>query len=176
MLTNNFKQLMIGKFGYSGTAREVRVINREGVAKSVQNSEDLYGILTTRFGKQKLSQLEGYAEVNSTTLAFGSGTTEVTKDDIALADMIADADFTIQNQSSTNTANNTDTLGQQILEMTFQYSGTDTKTINEVGLFYRRGTPNVWTAYPLIMFAREVLEQPITINSGDTFTVSMTLG
>lgn len=176
MLTNNFKQLLIGKIGYSGTAQEIRVINRNGDNKSIQSSEDLYGILVTRFGKSKLSQLEGYQEVNSTTLAFGSGDTEVTKNDISLAEMIVDTDFVIKSQSSTNTANNTDVLGQQILGMTFQYNGADAQTIKEVGLFYRRGTPNVFAQYPLIMFAREVLEQPITVNNGDTFTVSMTIG
>ena len=45
----------------------------------------------------------------------------------------------------------------------------DTTTISEIGLYFG------YSDYGYLL-ARELLQSPITVNNGDTFTVSMKLG
>lgn len=88
--------------------------------------------------------------------------------------MFADNVFTIE--SSNYTVDNS-YKPKYILTITYKYTGADTITISEVGLFSKQNLAVTSTdhyAVPL-MFAREVLETPITVSNNDVFTVTMVL-
>jgi hypothetical protein len=61
-----------------------------------------------------------------------------------------------------------------VLEQTYTYNGTSQITINEIGLMYKDN--RVADEAYMTLVAREVLDSPITVSNGDTFTVSMIIG
>ncbi len=103
---------------------------------------------------------------------FGFGTSDSTEalSDITVQGFDDNANFTIQNGSKSGASADNPKV---TFTETFLYSGESPMEIKEVGLFHK-GTSS-GGVYP-IMVAREVLDNPITVNNGDTFTVSMIIG
>ena len=114
--------------------------------------------------------------VGNLTFGLGLGTLEPSINDYCLQTPIEDDVFLITSASNTEYDNTTFTelpLYQRTLSITYQYLGTDTVTISEVGLFFVGGYSNV--AYPKYMLSRDVLETPITVSTNDVFTVTMVI-
>ena len=102
---------------------------------------------------------------------FGTGNTIPTIKDFSLEKTIVDPVFVYQ--TSEYKLNNAEQV-QQILIATYKYTGADTISISEIGLFVKLKGIEDSKYYPF-MIARDVLANPITVSNNDIFTVTMTL-
>lgn len=109
---------------------------------------------------------------NEATFGFGSGTKEPSVDDFSLESVFADNVFTVETFNY-NVENNS-YKPKYMFTITYKYTGADTITISEVGMFTKLSVSASATTAPL-MLAREVLETPITVSNNDIFTVTMTI-
>lgn len=98
---------------------------------------------------------------------FGSGTTPATIDDCCLENVLNDSTLAVTYPSSTSFSE---------LEDCHEYTATfgltpkkDAVTISEVGLFFGD------SSYGVFMADRTVLEEPITINPGETKQLTYTI-
>lgn len=96
------------------------------------------------------------------TFILGTGTTAPQESDYCLENRVTT--FTIGSVSR----DFTDTTGAMTLSAICTWTGTES-AISEIGLVGGYDNSNY-------LLAREVLETPITVNNGDTFTVSMVIG
>ena len=117
-----------------------------------------------------LDESRQYAD--EATFGFGSGTKEPSVDDFSLESVFADNVFTVETFNY-NVENNS-YKPKYMFTITYKYTGTDTITISEVGMFTKLSISASVTTAPL-MLARDVLETPITVSNGDVFTVTMVL-
>lgn len=97
------------------------------------------------------------------SIFIGSGNTAVTTDDIKLDSIISN--YTVIAQTHSLISEYSDT--SFIVTRTIQNTNSDPLTINEIGLFGYYGD--------LFMFAREVLAEPVTLQSGEKHTFTMTI-
>lgn len=109
---------------------------------------------------------------NSAILTFGlgSGTKEPSIDDFSLESVFGDDVFAVE--TFNHTIDNLYKL-RYIFTITYKYTGADTITISEVGMFTKLAKDD--NNLTIVMLAREVLETPITVSNGDVFTVTMVL-
>ena len=161
MLTNNFNRIV----AWAANAPNANVFkdinNEDWVAGS--NFGSVFSNIFALSNK-KISDTSDYYS----TFSIGSGETAVTANDYKLDMPIDETDFTI-------TSNNRSYSGSSvILTQVWTYSGNSEVTIKEIGLFTK--TMNSQGTKKPCLFAREVLDSPITVNNGDTFTVSMVIG
>ena len=105
---------------------------------------------------------------NWSKFRFGRGDTAPTIEDYSLSDMIDSTNFKLLSSSFTIIDKDIFCAKTQITA-SFQYTGSSDDVINEFGLLFENNGN-------LYLIAREVLETPITVNNGDTFTVTMTIG
>ena len=105
------------------------------------------------------------------TFGLGSGTKEPSIDDFSLESVFADNVFTVETFNY-NVENNS-YKPKYMFTIIYKYTGADTITISEVGMFTKLAQTN--DDYAAIMLAREVLETPITVSNNDIFTVTMTI-
>ena len=101
---------------------------------------------------------------NTSKLMLGTGTTLPARTDYCLASPVNESLFSVSASSQSQTADKKIALTQ-----TYQYNGSGEISITEVGL-----VANVNGVQ--FMLARTLLDNPITVNNGDTFTVSMAIG
>jgi hypothetical protein len=167
MLTKNFNKLIFTLVtSYSGTTT---LVDRDG--QNVTNNTSAYYLLgyifSSKFGlSNNLNDLEAGTNKEYTVFGFGDGTADT---EYSLANMLDNSQFVNRGHSATIATNREN----DILTMSFEYTGTSEITIKEIGLFMKvNSTANSKSA----MLAREVLDSPITVKSGDTFTVSMVIG
>ena len=176
MINNNFKNITVNQMTASSSSPiSDLVINRAGETTSGSSgSLSPYYI----YDNWKTSYNADYANVvaseNSATKAalFGFGTSDADEsaDDITVADFADNSNFKLEfgSKSALTVGRHYATFSQ-----TFSYNGASPTTIKEIGLFYKTSTT---AGAKLVMFAREVLDQPITVSNGDTFSVSMIIG
>lgn len=107
-----------------------------------------------------------YTNIGS-IIVFGSGFAEVRPDDYKMSEPIP-VQIGYKVVSSTTSASTSDMDFTNTVTAVVEWQG-DTTTISEIGLYYG------YSDYGYLL-ARELLKSPITVNSGDTFTVSMKLG
>ena len=117
---------------------------------------------------------ENGVNANEATFGLGSGTKEPSVDDFSLESVFADNVFTVE---TFNYAVDNSYKPKYVFTITYKYTGADTITISEVGMFTKINlaltSPGHYAAP--IMLAREVLETPITVSNNDIFTVTMVL-
>ena len=101
-------------------------------------------------------------------IALGTGSTAPSRDDINLVAPVTDSDFTVSASSKTLSADQ-----KTILNQTYQYNGVNEVVIAELGLI---ASVNYLGVGQPILMARVVLDSPVSVNNGDIFTVSMTIG
>ena len=173
MVNQNFINLMSlhGLFD-TGYTKECKKIDGTDVIIDYSTYIDL-----GRFSRNKktyydltLDTSRQYA--NEATFGFGSGTKEPNIDDFSLESVFADNVFTVETFNY-NVENNS-YKPKYMFTITYKYTGTDTITISEVGMFTKLSISASVTTAPL-MLARGVLETPITVSNNDIFTVTMTL-
>lgn len=114
----------------------------------------------------------GYDSSYYTNLVVGSGTTPVTEDDYCLESEITTLS-SVAVTTSRNCANGTVTY-----KKTMTNTSSDAITVSEIGIAFiavyaTSGTSSSGTAFPVLAF-REVLDTPITVAAGDTFTITIT--
>lgn len=106
---------------------------------------------------------------NTAAFALGTDDSKTTQDMYCLVNELSDySGFSVVSHSRTMSASGKVTYAQ-----TLEYSGNSDITIKEVG--YIQGVSFSSSNKSWCMFTREVIS-PITIKSGDTFTISMTIG
>jgi len=171
MLVNNYRRWLISATGVS-SAYKAQYINRAGtsIPADYQGYNGAY-LANNYFGALTVAALDAGTAAGNSTFAFGSGDTPANANDYDLASYINDSNFTIIAHSATN-SNSQGVDNVLLLSQTLRYGGNSELTIKEFGLFVKMH----YTAVPTVMIAREVLDSPITVNNGDTFTVSMAIG
>ena len=102
------------------------------------------------------------------TFAFGTGTTKPKTTDYNLAQMIDSSVFTIQGKQVTYTSG---VDGRLTWVLTLQYTGEPELTITEIGLFCKP-----FSSQNFALFARDVLDTPITVKHNQLFVASLCLG
>ena len=105
------------------------------------------------------------------TFGFGTGNASPTLQDYSLENAIIDDVF--EYQTSGYKLNTDYSFVQSAMTATYRYTGSNTITISEVGLFDKMLSSD--RLPHSFMLAREVLETPITVSNGDVFTVTMVL-
>jgi hypothetical protein len=174
MLNRNFANVVVGALSSTQSTgvgdNQCPLTNTSGTSYTSESSslgpagKILYSI--SNIGTSFISVSNNY----KSSFSIGSGETAESINDYALANPISETDFSIQTGSSTKISSNS----QRLLTQVWQYNGSSEITIKEVGLFVR-----VWRSSSeaeITMFDRTVLESPITVNNGDTFTIALTIG
>ena len=130
-----------------------------------------------------VAQTPSTATDDKSVIVIGTGTSPVSRNDFVFAvnpqEAVSESNpstavetYTINSVQKTNTSRqNFD--AQNILTQTMQFTGETATTITEVGLLYKCW---YYKNNAQFLLARELLSTPITVNNGDTFTVSMTIG
>lgn len=104
-------------------------------------------------------------------IMLGSDNKEASKTDYALKSPIDESNFSYSN-AVVSTAS---ALGdKKIYSVTVTYTGNGSITIGEIGL--RANVMNTNGSFIKFLCARQALDSPITVNNGDTFSVSMAIG
>jgi len=179
MLNKNFLQIVTSSMKCAGNTyspSQISNVKHKTIQGTVKVFSDIGGAMA--MPAHKMSRSCNFAAVRSgslyrnATFAFGSGTTAPTLDDYVLETPIDDTNFTPINA---NIQNPTDTVGMEnacILSQIWRYDGTSEITINEIGWYAMWGD----SGDNIVMLDRTVLDNPITVNNGDTFTIALTIG
>ena len=163
MLNNNFKNWLVGQLNQSIVAQTL--IKIDGTTNSAVQPQFLS---VFKAKTAKINNLSSYGF----TFALGSGTTPATKNDYFVETQIDnDEHFSIAAASIVNNANQGKVICQQVWNYSNPENPTEEVTINEIGFCVCFDT-----AALRFMMARDVLESPITVKDGDTFSVAMTIG
>lgn len=176
MFNKNFKNLVL-QDGTSDPSTSITAYT-DLAGNSTSNFRALPTQLTGQWingNIQKLWQNNGTGSI----LALGSGSSPTTINTYNFDNMLDNTLFTYLSHNIVNTlGSGTDLMGATLtITYTFRYDGSETATIREVGWLHKRHDYISQSFVPsqYILFAREVIE-PITVNNGDTFTVSMAIG
>lgn len=159
MLTNNLAKAFCA---YSKNASissvNYNAVNYQGNTVSVN-----CGILGVNFAN-KFSAARATSGNNNSCFMLGTGDTPASVNDYSLAATIEESKFTRSTASVSIQSN-----GALLFTQAFIWNDVETE-IKEVGIMFE------WQGHDSVLIAREVLDSPITVNNGDTFTVSMTIG
>lgn len=133
---------------------------------SLSNSEHIMKNLMSSCGMLSATDVTNVTCEGASALLVGKNAAEEAEDDYTL-DFVTD--LTHLNISTiTSVAGNKAT---NTIVRTFIYTGSDSITVKEVGLFQSINTAE-GSSIPLLIM-RKVLENPITVGSGETFTVTL---
>lgn len=109
---------------------------------------------------------------NNATFVFGTDDTPATPDDYFINSRIDNNEaFSIISGGYICPADQAWNNQKCILSQIWQYTGNEPVTIKEIGYCVDNST-----AEYRIMYDRTVLDSPITVNNGDTFTIALTIG
>lgn len=175
MITQNFINLMSLR-GLFNTSYVKNVKKIDGSDALLHRDSGL-NLGTFSYNKKTYYDImlnENSLNMNGAVFGLGSGTREPSIDDFSLESVFDDNVFIVE---TFNCVVDNSYKPKYIFTITYKYTGTDTITISEVGMFTKielAATSTGHYAAPL-MLAREVLETPITVSNGDIFTVTMTL-
>lgn len=176
MINNNYKGIML--YAPYNDANYPRVKKLNGtIAQPSSSVSNLKTFLTLKYS-DFLSSSNG-----GCTFALGTSDTPATANDIVFAtdptqpvsesNVSTLIDYTNVSITSAQITRNTSVYdGNLVYIQTYSYNGGSPLTIREVGLIMH-GSYDVGGEF---FIAREVLDSPITVNNGDTFTVSMVIG
>ena len=176
MLTNNYGRFVT--ILNSSISNGTKVIDKNGAisSKYANNSSYMNWTRFTTLANMKYTDVYNSTNASASVyLAFvlGSGSTSATSADYFVETPIDETNLTLASVSSTYI--NLGTVNaRRNLSATYTYAGTSALTINEVGLIFK-GVEGPYDD-SVFLIAREVLDSPITVNQGDTFTVSMVIG
>ena len=158
MLTKNYKKWLTHVTGDKVNTRiNYKFVDGTEATTTMANSTSLGfrdDILTT--------------QTSTSTLYVGTGTTSASAEDFKLENIV-ETNLTAVSAHVYMTDDNL------LLEKIFTYSGAETIAITEIGL-YKKVVITSSGAYKNLCFAREVLNTPIMVTNGDTFTVTMAIG
>ena len=160
MLNRNFAN-MVSAFGSSADFAKIKDINN-----TEQNA--LPSVVFTGLRSpvaKKISEMD----YNTSTFTIGSGNSDETFESNALTTPIDETSFRIVSATLTKLYSNYEDT-KSIITQLWEYTGSTPITINEIGLIVEQNG-NIH-----IMLDRTVLDTPITVNSGDTFTIALTIG
>lgn len=110
-------------------------------------------------------------------IELGSGVTAPQKSDYVLESRYSFSNYSLDSVSVgfSDMAYSDMTYGRKIIYTTnCTWKGSNGASICEIGLFC--GDTYYSANWSVFMVAREVLNTPITVNNGDVFTVSITIG
>lgn len=104
---------------------------------------------------------------------IGSGTTSATLNDYALETDIDETNFSIMSSNIIPSIDYNSTPSSATFTQVWKYNGETEITINEIAFWANY----YWnSASRIFIIDRTVLDSPITVNNGDTFTIAMTIG
>lgn len=162
--------------------RNLIMASLNNISSGTPAYKDMNGNFEAGYQDYYVNGLKKFVAVKKSSLAsqkstfiIGSGDTAESVYDYTLANEIDDTDFTIDNASVTNPTGANETNWhdfKRTYTQTWTYNGTSEVTIKEIGLVNMFD----WNGQHFCLNARQVLDSPITVNQGDTFTVSMTIG
>ena len=154
MLTQNFINSILNTTG------SPTVIDTQGVSRNNLNPTGALNL---------------YKQIFSTgAFILGEGGGDASKSDINLTTPLDMSDFTAGTMQISPT-----TVGgvvKSVFQNYYTFTGNSETTIHEVGLTLTTSWSGSGPDTATVLFAHEVLDSPITVNNGDTFTVSMTIG
>jgi len=138
--------------------------NETGLVDTSGNTVEIYHPFAGNYHFLDVKGGEGGATKG---IVIGSGTTPPTNDDYKLESQYNTSVFSYSSTSITIV----DEEGYVVLRIirTFTNVSGSSKTINEVGLICRTGSPTVTNA--LILIARDVLSTPITVEDGESVVI-----
>lgn len=154
------------QMGNSGaTTASIGLIDTSGSAATLWDGAANNGYMSTHLGL-----LYNWAIKRDLSAQVGSGDTAVQASDYALATNITSSFSNVTATSSTSADGNKE---KTIITISGANSSGSTKTIKEVGItaaVYTSSAQNTAT----IMLLRHVLDDPIEVANGQTFTVTIT--
>jgi len=163
MLNNNFKNWLVEQLYQTQVTQKFKKIDGTETNTTLYAFSSLFKANTAKINNITAS---GF------TFALGSGTTPATKEDYFVETQIDnDEHFSIAAASIVNNANQGKVICQQVWNYSNSENPTQEVTINEIGFCVCNGSGS-----QRYMMAREVLESPITVKDGDTFSVAITIG
>ena len=172
MLTDNFRRLVIDFMRVGTQPASPAFVITTGEVKQVQSNRSY-------LNSMQVIAVDQYspATIGSNTKGFfmlGTGTAPAQPTDYTLANEISDySNLTVD--SFTNLNNQNQGLGAKlIMTQNFTYSGNEELTITEIGFAINTSVGSNYER-GVVLMAREVIS-PITIHTGDTFSVQMTIG
>lgn len=153
----------------SDTSRYDYVITT--ATNSFTNEQTKYnwkGVFTTNSNKIT-STSNRQLRFNGFVLFVGTGETAEVASDYQLKTPV---ELSVTNASCTHTAYN-----QTLVKRTFQNNTANAVTVKEVGLylFAHQGSSTETDFYPIVMLGRKVLDVPVTLEVGDTYTFTYNL-
>jgi len=177
MLNRNYLNTIVA----ASTVNSIKPLMKDQQGNILTGKADLNGptMLSATLQPHKMGDTHsgsGASAYNGLFFSIGSGITSATIDDYALASNIDLTNFNII--TGTNTLTTTDYNDtKRVMSQTWNYSGSTQIEINEIGLFYYwyAGTVSPFSNLEL-MLDRTVLDSPIIVNNGDTFTIALTIG
>lgn len=160
MLTKAFNQMVVGR--WNGGTVPFLTVNDEEIGIEFRFTT-AYSILNIASNLATCGNGYGLLVVGS-----NDETEQISNNKITIID---DSQFsTVSSQATTDVRS-----GQILYTRTMTYNGVEPVEIKEVG-FYFNSKGGSSSPSAMVLLAREVLDSPITVHNGDTFTVSMTIG
>ena len=160
MLTRTFNKIITA---CCDSASSNILITSTDVAGATAALEANYTRAHRNFQRMKGSLAELTADGYG-TIVFGTGTDSLSVDNTSIT-LIDDTLFNTLAFGGTNDYVN----GNFNLMRKVTYTGASPITINEIGYYFKAGN-NIW------LIARELIDGGLSLNNGDTFTATVTLG
>lgn len=168
MLTNNFRYILSGTIhnaapNYYYKSLKDAITGEYPTFGSLQlnNAFNPFNVYPPYINHSYAANLEGVC------IYTGSGTTEPTADDYNLESPYTDVQMTTCTGSSVESSTNT-VSRMKTYTATLENKAEENRTISEVGLMV--GFPSSSSDKVKLLMAREVLENPITLEPNDTVT------
>lgn len=167
MLTNNFRLILSGTIhnsiptGYRNSLKDALTGEAPTFSSSSQMSFLVFNTYNGYINRSYSANYDGVC------IYTGSGTTEPTAEDYNLESPYSDVQMTTCTGSSVD--NSASTVSRiKTYTATLENKAEENRTISEVGLMI--GFPSSSSEKVKLLMAREVLDNPITLEPGDTVT------
>ena len=186
MLNRNFANLISTQFKDSSfnNGRSIHLLDLTGEEVTPYWSSTSNSYPCNRFFWQianivttKLSSLTSDVNTGRSTFTLGSGNTSESIEDYNLEFPIDETNFTILSNNRAFTADNYSNNSVTFSQV-WTYAGESAIEIKEIGFVSNISiNPGNNVSVPKnFLFDRTVLDNPITVTNGDTFTISLTIG
>lgn len=138
---------------------------------STAYTDDMTNLFKTAGSSLTLSSIAAVAYKANDILMVGTGTTTPTSTDYTLESPI-ESNLTHVSSACSKGYNSTTNKSSYVITRTFTYTGSSNITITEIGVFHNGRDASNYYAF---LLSRELLDTPLTVSPGETFTVTMTL-
>lgn len=164
MLNRNFSNLVCGVL----RTGNISMKDTNGTITTVDVTNSYYK-LESWFNNFEGKKLNEGRTGQTSRLSIGTGNTPANIDDYNIESSVTLADFSII--SSSRVLGGTNNKNTVTLTQVWQYNGTGSVDVNEIGLFA--------VSYGMtkdFILEHTVLDNPISVENGDTFTIALTIG